>query len=449
MYPRISAAICIAVLFFVLPVPLLSQAEDSTQTIVQQPSLDSTQTLSSDLTQLFYKWIADSLNAGLNYDIAMEYLKISRKEYALKYFDRAISLDPAQLDARYQKGDLLLTKGKRRSAYQEYLAIMRDYKGDAYLERLAARFVSPYTITQVTRNSYNDIMPSLSPDGNRIVFQSDRKGNWDIYFMDLNTGESSVLQLTTDPGADENPAFSPDGRQIAFASTREDKGAKTFKTREIFVMDRNGKNVRKVTSSYGSDNWSPVFMDTVSLVFASDRSDFSPNPFWEKTSSIYTIEKSGNFMFKFLGADNHTYIDPSFAGDKILFSARKSDQEYDIGILPVEGKTDIQYLTKSAGMNIQSSVSGNHQSVAFVSSRDGNFEIYKMQIDGSEPTRITFDDGDDLFPKLNNDGSKIVFCSNRGGNYQIYQAVLGSTSSITVNDVISALEKKITSASDD
>ena len=75
-------------------------------------------------------------------------------------------------------------------------------------------------------------------------------------------------------------------------------------------------------------------------------------------------------------------------------------------------------------------------------------EVYKMQIDGSEQTRITFDDGDDLFPKLNYDGSKIIFCSNKTGNYQIYQAVLGSTTSITVNDVITALEKKIASATD-
>jgi beta propeller repeat protein len=459
MYFKISASfiLLLAGFLFAAPITIFSQTGDTTKTAVldssqktiEQPALDSTQTLSSDLTQLFYKLITDSSNAIIHYDIAMEYLKIGRKNYALTYLEKTIQIDPSYLDARYHKGDLLLANGKRRSAYQEFLAIMRDYKGDAYLDRLASRFVSPYNVTQITKNSYNDIIPSLSPDGNRIVFQSDRKGNWDIYFMDLNAGESSLVQLTTDPGSDENPSFSSDGRQITFASTREDKGTKTFKTREIFVMDRNGKNVRKVTSSYGSDNWGPAFMDTTSLVFASDRSDFSPHPFWEKTSSIYTIEKSGNFMFKFLGADDQTYIDPSFGGDNILFSARKSDTEYDIGFLPVKGKAEIQYLTKSAGMNIQSNVSGNHQYVGFVSNRDGNFEIYKMQTDGSEQTRITFDDGDDLFPKMNNDGSKIIFCSNRTGNYQIYQAVLGSTSSITANDVITALEKKVASATDD
>ncbi len=447
MFFKILFGTFIAFFLLVFTEIIHAQAEGGAE--IQQRELDSTMTLSSDLTQLFYKWINDSTNANLNYDIAVEYLKIGRKNYALAYFEIAIKNDPSHLDARYHRGDLLLSKGKRRSAYQDYLAIIRDYKGDTYLDRLASRFVSPYTVTRVTNNSGNDVMPAIHPDGNRIVFQSDRKGNWDIYFMDLNAGESSVVQLTTDPGSDENPSFSTDGRQIAFASTREDKGAKTFKAREIFVMDRNGKNVRKVTSSYGSDNWSPVFMDTVSIVFASDRSDFSPHPFWQKTSSIYTIEKSGNFMFKFLGADGKTYIDPSFAGDKILFSERISDDEYNIGFLPDEGKAEIQYLTKSSGMNIQSSVSGNNQYAAFVSNRDGNFEVYKMQIDGSEQTRITFDDGDDLFPKLNSDGTKILFCSNRTGNYQLYLAVLGSTSSVTVNDVISALEKKIASSTDD
>src|SRR5205823_6130734 len=52
-------------------------------------------------------------------------------------------------------------------------------------------------------------------------------------------------------------------------------------------------------------------------------------------------------------------------------------------------------------------------SIAFQSSRDGNNEIYVMNSDGSDQTRVTFDPRDDRRPDISPNGKQIVFASNR------------------------------------
>ena len=71
---------------------------------------------------------------------------------------------------------------------------------------------------------------------------------------------------------------------------------------------------------------------------------------------------------------------------------------------------DTKVMTVANGM-------GN---IAFVSSRDGDFEIYIMNADGSNQTRLTVDPAIDIYPSFSPDGSKIVFSSYRDGNAEIY-----------------------------
>jgi Tol biopolymer transport system component len=64
---------------------------------------------------------------------------------------------------------------------------------------------------------------------------------------------------------------------------------------------------------------------------------------------------------------------------------------------------------------------GKNGKIAFQTNRDGNFEIYTVNADGSSPTRLTNVAGDDLAPAWSPDGTKIAFASARdGGGYEIY-----------------------------
>ena len=105
----------------------------------------------------------------------------------------------------------------------------------------------PSRISQV-----KDLYPHLSPDGSRIVFQSNRSGNAQIWLM--NRDGSEVMMLTDVPGEGaETPAWSPDGRLIAYATyVGPDNN-------DVFVMKADGSEQTRVTSGPGNDghpHWS-------------------------------------------------------------------------------------------------------------------------------------------------------------------------------------------------
>lgn len=91
---------------------------------------------------------------------------------------------------------------------------------------------------QLTRGPGGDFQPTWSPDGRQIVFFSSRSGNADIWKLDLESG--SLTQLTRDPATDVNPFFSPDARTIAYQSDR------TGRT-EIWLINTDGSGERQLT----------------------------------------------------------------------------------------------------------------------------------------------------------------------------------------------------------
>lgn len=75
--------------------------------------------------------------------------------------------------------------------------------------------------------------------------------------------------------------------------------------------------------------------------------------------------------------------------------------------------------------------------VVFVSNRDGNNEIYRMNFNGSGLTRLTNDAGSDENPEFSPNGQKIIWNSNRSGNHDIYtmNAVNGTQVTKLTTDV--------------
>ena len=58
--------------------------------------------------------------------------------------------------------------------------------------------------------------------------------------------------------------------------------------------------------------------------------------------------------------------------------------------------------------------------IVFYSNRDGNDEIYTMNVDGSDQTRLTFNDATDSRPVWSPDGRQIAFMTRRDGNWEVY-----------------------------
>jgi TolB protein len=135
----------------------------------------------------------------------------------------------------------------------------------------------------LTRTPGYDAEATIASDG-LITFTSVRDGDMEIYTM--NADGSGVRRLTNRAGPDGGPFFSYDGKRIAFRGHSLEAGKELDDYRallkeglwrptqlELFVMDRDGANLRQVTKLGGANfapSWHP---DGKRLIFASNEDD--------------------------------------------------------------------------------------------------------------------------------------------------------------------------------
>ena len=225
--------------------------------------------------------------------------------------------------------------------------------------------------------------PSWSPDGQQIVFVSGRDGNDEIYVMDSDG--SNPRRLTDDIADDVSPSWSPDGRHIAFVSDRDGND-------EIYVMDSDGSNPRRLTDDIIADDVSPSWSpDGRHIAFVSDRNR-------DVNLEIYVMGSDGSNPRRLTrdGGEDPTW---SPDGRHIAFVSDR-----DIYVMGSDGSNP-RRLTRDGGEDPTWSPDGRH--IAFVSDRD----IYVMGSDGSNPRRLTRDGGED--PTWSPDGRHIAFESSR------------------------------------
>ena len=222
-----------------------------------------------------------------------------------------------------------------------------------------------YDPDRLTYLPADDTQPSLSSNGETVVFISDRTGQPDVFSIPLTGGQPS--NLTQTPSAQEDtPVFSPDGSTIAFASDRTGDW-------DIYLMDTDGTNVRPALSGdAGTDEVHPTFtLDGLGLVFSSNHADGN----WD----IYTAT---------IGSSEWTRLTTDPAADRFP-------------TLSADGRT-----------------------IVFRSERDGNSQVYLMDADGSNLRRLTDDPAFDGYPSIIPDGRGVVFISNRSGKWNVYVADL-------------------------
>ncbi|RKU13485.1 hypothetical protein C6502_03740 [Candidatus Poribacteria bacterium] len=108
-------------------------------------------------------------------------------------------------------------------------------------------------LTRLTNHEKTDRRAEWS-SGDVIAFETQRDGNWEIYRMDPD-GNNKV-NLTNDPKGDNGPIWSPKGRRMLFESKRDGK-------REVYVMDANGAGLKNLSNNPGGNDthprWNPFF----------------------------------------------------------------------------------------------------------------------------------------------------------------------------------------------
>lgn len=144
-----------------------------------------------------------------------------------------------------------------------------------------------------------DYNASLSPDGQWVVFTSERDGSADLYRARVDG--SALERLTDDAAYDDQASWSPDGGSLVFVSTRGSG------TTDIWTLDVAAKTARNITASAGGDfrpSWSP---DGRWIAFSSDRGTGIERdlPEWEhlQRTSIYLIRPDGQGLRRLTPGD--------------------------------------------------------------------------------------------------------------------------------------------------
>jgi TolB protein len=155
-------------------------------------------------------------------------------------------------------------------------------------------------LRQLTDSPGYDAEATISPDGSRIIFTSDRDGDLELYVMDADGG--NVTRLTHEEGYDGGAFFSPDGSMIVYRAHHptdpeelEDYRALLLEglirpgTVEVWVMNADGSGKRQVTSN-GAANFAPFFHpDGRRIIFSSNLDSADGRDF-----DLYLIDLDGS-----------------------------------------------------------------------------------------------------------------------------------------------------------
>ncbi|MFM1823214.1 MAG: hypothetical protein RI967_1480 [Planctomycetota bacterium] len=243
---------------------------------------------------------------------------------------------------------------------------------------LYRKSVDGRTVTQLTTDPSDDMMPSLSPDGTAIAFASNRNGNWDIFTMPITGG--APTQITSDADEEVQPTWAPDGRRLAFSRKNGRTG-----TWEIWIVDVTEPGVRTFVCEGFLPRWSPeATKDTLLFQRARQRGS--------RLYGVWTIDLvrgEGRNPTEVVSAKNAAILQPNWSpdGSQIVFTTVVNPdgggewpEQSDIWIVNADG-TDRVGLTNSRFRNMQPAWGADGR-IYFVSNRGGLENIWALSVEG-------------------------------------------------------------------
>jgi Tol biopolymer transport system component len=217
-----------------------------------------------------------------------------------------------------------------------------------------------------------ELSPTLSPDGTMLVYASRAAGNWDIYIQPVRLSDSSVfsepVNLTADsPFDDVQPAFSPDGNQIVFRSDRQGSG--------IFVMDAGGKSVKRIADAGHTPVWARDGTDIIVAEANGQRATVRTPP----PSALFAVNVDTGRRRVITAGDA---VQPSCSpnGHRIAYWGMRQGGQRDIWTVATSGGEPVE-VTNDPNSDWNPVWSNDGRYLYFASDRDGKMNLWRIQID--------------------------------------------------------------------
>jgi Tol biopolymer transport system component len=293
----------------------------------------------------------------------------------------------------------------------------------------------------------------FSPDGKKLIFQSEREPEnpfYQQYILDLETGETTRVS----PGTGKTTCgfFQPGSNRVLFASTHADpdalakqKAELEFRasgkqrryswdydaTFDIFSARQDGSDSVNLTHSPGYDAEGAFSPDGKQIVFCSLRGAFpleklppelreryEKNPAW--FGDIYIMNADGSNVRRLTtepGYDGGPFFSPD--GSRIVWRHfEENGMIADVWTMKLDG-SDKRRVTEFKSMSWAPFYHPSGDYFIFTSNKLGfeNFELFLVDAKGEhEPLRVTFTPGFDGLPVFSPDGKKLCWTSGRTGD---------------------------------
>jgi Tol biopolymer transport system component len=267
----------------------------------------------------------------------------------------------------------------------------------------------------------------------RIVYEGfeDTTGKSDIYT--ISADGTDVQRLTTDGAQKGHPEWSPDASKISFESVGYESGSCC--SRNIYVMNADGSGrtaLTEIPDTMVGENFDATWAPDASwLVFVSNRADVDGGNAGDR--ELYRMNADGSAETQLTSTDARTSdqqpaVSPD--GSRIAFASDRansgSDDLMDIYTMNSDGSevtrltSDGAYRYPLSSRSTAPAWSPDGSRIAFQSTRSGNHEIWVMDADGSDPVNVSQSPGADTEPAWSPDGGQITFTSNRAGEDDLW-----------------------------
>lgn len=271
------------------------------------------------------------------------------------------------------------------------------------------QFLEIDSSNNITKSSGDDLSPTWSPDAKKILFQSNRDGNWDIYVYHF--AADSLEQITSSLNNEQNPVWIDNGKSIVFDSDK-DGSEKLYRmnlqSRKLELLFN--RNIRAKEASFPSteklvyfSGFDPIeqrweiysfefYYQNLNKLTDLQDNNHSPVVSPDEDHVIFT-NASGNFpmqqlqLINWFGDDKTTLSEfnayhPSWdnSGLKLYFVSKKDNITADIYSMWVDG-SHLERLTKTITHVRHPAVSPDGKYLALSIEMDSGFDIYVFSLE--------------------------------------------------------------------